>query len=70
MKLYNEAVRGLDPWSDTLTMEEKRMILQECKENIVYYIMTVTRLDENQKQRVLYFLKDNLMLSDEEEDKI
>lgn len=44
LKLYDENLQGVDPYSDSLTMEDKARIFRECKNNIWYFLREVSRI--------------------------
>lgn len=41
VKLVNQAVRYLDPWSNELTEEQRQAIYEECKVNSVYFFYII-----------------------------
>ena len=47
--LLNPALRGVDPHSQTLTLQQKLMIIQECQLNIFYFLREVVRIPEQGK---------------------
>lgn len=47
--LLNPGLRGVDPYSPTLSLEQKLMIIQECQLNIFYFLREVVRIPEQGK---------------------
>lgn len=41
LRIYNPIVARLDPYSDSLSDEEKRLIMQECAVNVFYYLREI-----------------------------
>lgn len=44
LQLNNPALRGVDPYSEDLTSEQKLMIMEECKGNFWYFLREVCKL--------------------------
>lgn len=47
--LLNPGLKGIDPYSENLTIEQKLMIIQECQLNIFYFLREVVRIPEQGK---------------------
>lgn len=42
-KLINKQLEHVDPFSETLTPEEKQWIIDECRDNMMYYLSIIQR---------------------------
>jgi len=40
-RLVNPLLKGVDPYSETLTAEQKEMIIEECRVNILYFLSMI-----------------------------
>lgn len=40
-RLVNPLLKGVDPYSETLSAEQKEMIIEECRVNILYFLSMI-----------------------------
>lgn len=59
LKLNNGDLQGINPHSKNLTEDQKRDIIQECKDNYWYFLREVVRIPFSDKGNTPYVLKRN-----------
>ena len=57
VKIINE----IDPWDENLTEEEKKMVLEECKDNYRYFLENLARASEYETRLLLKYENSRVM---------
>lgn len=61
LKLINKDLQGIDPYDQDLTSDQKRMIIQECKSNLFYYLREVVRITQYDGSLISFRINEDIL---------